>query len=285
MKLRTPEGDIQLPMSAVGHPSEIAWQPGDVVILAMKTQDTEPALRALESAAGPDIPVFCAQNGVENERLVARRFANTYAMLAALPATHLVPGEVIASGSPLSGCLHSGRWPGGIDNTVEAVCEALRASHFHADPSADVMALKYRKLILNLANGLEVVTGRPAWGATGATAEFAGRLRDEALACYAAANIAAVSAGEYAARVQAHYKAMPVGGEARAASSTLQSIMRGHTVSEVDYLNGEIVMLGKLLGVPTPCNTVVRDTANHFASLGTGPGSMTVEELLEKAGV
>ena len=44
----------------------IDWKPDDVVILAMKTQDTEAALAALP--ADDDLAIVCAQNGVENER-------------------------------------------------------------------------------------------------------------------------------------------------------------------------------------------------------------------------
>lgn len=277
--LQTPEGDVRLPVAAVGHPRDVEWRPGDVVILTMKTQDTEPALRDLEAAAGTGVPIICAQNGVENERLAARRFENVYAMLVALPATFLEPGEVIASAAPLSGCLHAGVFPAGTDAIIAEVCRALADSKFHSEPSPDAMALKYRKLLANLGNALDVITGRMAWGAGGELGEFTARLREEALACYAAAGIAAVSHEEYTDRVQRHYRAMEVGGQRRSGSSTLQSVLRGHSTIEVDYLNGEIELLGKLHGVPTPYNSTVRRVATDLAARGIQPGSMTVEEL------
>jgi len=277
--LRTPDGDHRVSLPAVGHPSEIDWREGDVVFLCMKTQDTDAALRDLEHAAGPAVPVFCAQNGVENERLASRRFRNVYATLVALPATFLVPGEVIASAAPLSGCLHSGVYPRGVDATVEAVCAALAASHFHCEPSADAMELKYRKLLLNLGNGVEVIVGQSAWGAPGPLGQFVDELRREALACYAAAGIAATSQEDYVARVTRHYRAQPVGGEARNGSSTLQSILRGHDTTEVNYLNGEIVLLSKLTGVPAPLNAAVREIATRMARERREPGSVTIEEV------
>lgn len=281
--LQTPEGEACLPVPAVGHPRDIDWRPGDVVILTMKTQDTERALRDLEAAAGTGVPVICAQNGVENERLAARRFEHVYAMLVALPATFLEPGEVIASAAPLSGCLHAGVFPAGADATIAGVCAALAASKFHSEPSADAMALKYRKLLANLGNGLDVITGRMAWGAGGELGELTARLREEALGCYAAAGITAVSQEEYTDRVQRHYRAMEVGGQRRSGSSTLQSVLRGHATIEVDYLNGEIELLGKLHGVPTPYNSTVRRVATDLAARGVQPGSMTVEELVAQA--
>lgn len=277
--LKAPEGEHRIGIPAVGHPSEVDWQTGDVAIMAMKTQDTEPALRELEHSAGPLIPVFCAQNGVENERLASRRFENVYAMLVALPATFLVPGEVIASAAPLSGCLHSGRYPLGVDKTVTDVCSALASSHFHAQPAADAMELKHRKLLLNLGNGVEVITGQAAWGAGGDLGEFVERVRAEAMACYAAAGIRSTSPEAYVERVISHYKAQEVAGEARSASSTLQSVLRGHQTTEVDYLNGEIELIGALHEVPTPFNSVVRQTATRMASNGEQPGSVSLADL------
>ena len=283
LKLRTPDGDHQLRIPAVGSPAEITFQDGDVVILTMKTQDTASALHDLELAAPADIAVVCAQNGVENERLAARRFANVYAMLVALPATHLEPGEVIASAAPLTGALHAGRYPSGVDRTIEAVCAALRASNFISDAEPEPMKFKYRKLQLNLGNGLEVVVGQRAWGAGGAMGDVAARLREEAVACYRAAGIEWMDPDEYQRRVSDHYRAQPVGGEARGASSTWQSVLRGHSTIEVDYLNGEISLLGRLHGVATPYNDLVRRQAVAMAAGRIAPGSMSVEELIRTA--
>ncbi|MCC6960789.1 MAG: ketopantoate reductase family protein [Dehalococcoidia bacterium] len=277
--LRTPAFERTIPVEAVAHPGDVHWTGHEHVLLTMKTQDTESALRDLELAAGTAMPVFCVQNGVENERLALRRFERVYATLVALPATFVTPGEVIASAAPLSGCLHSGSYPGSVDATVTAVCAAFAGAGFHALPSEDVMALKYRKLVLNLGNGIEIITGESGWAAQGAQGEFVDAARREALAVYAAAGIRSTSPAEYVERVTAFYKAAPVGGVARSGSSTLQSVQRGHQTTEVDYLNGEIEMLGRLYGVPTPYNTVIRRVATRMAAGGEQPGSTSIEAL------
>lgn len=284
LRFRTPGGEHLLRIPAAERPADVDWRPGDVVLLCMKTQDTAAALADLERRAGPDIPVVCAQNGVENERLAARRFRRVYGMLVALPATHLEPGVVTASGAPLSGCLHAGRFPAGVDDTIRAVCRALDGAGFRSDAVPDVMALKYRKLLLNLGNGVDVLLGGSSWGAGGAVGRFLDRLRAEGEAAFRAAGISAVSPDEYRERVTAHYRSVPVAGEQRSGSSTLQSVLRGHTVTEVDYLNGEIVMLGMLHGVPTPANRIVRELAARVAAEGRGPGHLTIDELERLAG-
>ena len=73
LTLIAPDERTTLPLPAVGHPREIAFRDDDVVLLAMKTQDTPAALDALSGCA-EDVPVVCAQNGVANERMAARRF-------------------------------------------------------------------------------------------------------------------------------------------------------------------------------------------------------------------
>ncbi len=282
---RTPAGDHQLPIPCVGTPHEIDFRESDVVFLTMKTQDTEGALHDLELAAPPSLAVVCAQNGVENERLAARRFEKVYAMLVALPATHLEPGIVIASAAPFTGALHAGCYPGGTDSTIEAVCAALRKSNFVADADPRAMDLKYRKLQLNLGNGLEVLTGQNAWGARGPLGEVAAKLREEAVAVFAAAGIRWTDRQTYQERVTDHYQSQPIDGEARSASSTLQSLMRGHTIVEVDFLNGEICLLGRLHGVPTPYNEVVRREAVAMAAGKRPAGSLTVEDVVALAEV
>ena len=55
--------------------------------------------------------------------------------------------------------------------------------------------------------------------------------------------------------------------------------MRGLPTIEADFLNGEIVMLGRLHGIPTPCNTLLQHVVNDMASTGRKPGSIPVEDL------
>lgn len=273
---RTPEGEQRLRLAAVDHPGKLDWRGDSAVLLAMKTQDTEAALRDLELCAGTQVPVICAQNGVANERLAARRFARVYAMLVSLPATHLEPGIVSVSAGPLSGVLHAGRWPRGVDPTLERVCADLSNARFESRPDAEVMRLKYTKLLDNLGNALGVLAGPAIADAAGLLREA----RDEALACYAAAGIAFAPGDEYTQRVTRHYRMLPVAGEQRTLGSTWQSLMRGRPL-EVDWLNGEIVLLGAQNGVPTPVNSALRRAANAAAARGLKPGADSVE-LLER---
>jgi 2-dehydropantoate 2-reductase len=71
-----------------------------------------------------------------------------------------------------------------------------------------------------------------------------------------------------------------VGGRRRGGGSSWQSLARGTGTIETDYLNGEIVLLGRLHGVPTPVNATVQRVARELAASGAPPASMSPDELL-----
>ena len=73
-------------------------------------------------------------------------------------------------------------------------------------------------------------------------------------------------------------------GEWRGGSSW-QSLARGAGSIEAEFLNGEIVLLGRLHGVATPVNALLQRLAVRAAAEGAPPGSWRVEDLSALAGV
>jgi len=277
LRLIDPDRERTLPVIAVGSPAEVAIGAGDAVLLAMKTQDTEDALDALRASAPPDVAVVCAQNGVENERLALRRFAHVYAMRVILPAEHLEPGVVLQSAAPVAGVLDLSPYPGPApDDRAEAIAADLTAAGFSSEATPRALALKYGKLLSNVANAIDAAIGDDPLGDA-----IHERARAEARACYAAAGIDAASDAEDAARRATVSASRPIGGRARNGGSTWQSLARGTGRVEADWLNGEVVLLGRLHGVPTPVNAVLQRAANEMAREHRVPGSMTGAELEE----
>jgi 2-dehydropantoate 2-reductase len=248
----------------------VPTRPDDVLILATKSQDTIAALAPWPS----DLPVVCAQNGVDNERTVLRRFEQVYGMCVWLPAQHLEPGVVAAHGYPNSGMLHVGRYPQGVDELSEQIANDLGKRGLVGLTSPDVMRWKYGKLIGNLANAVDALTG-----SAGATAVIE-RARAEAIAVLDRAGIA-YSTNEEELKVRGHQvDVRPIEGVRRGGGSSWQSLARSSGSIEADYLNGEIVLLGRLHGVPTPVNEVLRHEANRFAREKLPPHSMPLETML-----
>ena len=105
LRIETPEGARLVPVPVVDSPARLRWGADDVVVLAVKTQDVEGALEALADAGADDVPLACAQNGVESERLALRRAEAVYGVCVMAPAAHLRPGVVRAYSVPTPGIL------------------------------------------------------------------------------------------------------------------------------------------------------------------------------------
>ena len=268
------EGTETLPIAAAGSPAELNLTAEDVVILAMKSQDTVAALDALFASAPAEITVVCAQNGVVNERMALRRFPNVYGQLVILPGTHLEPGVVISSASPVYGVLDLGRYPRGRDGRAERIASDLTDAGFSAVASEDIMPWKYAKLLRNLANSTQAILGLEE-RAEGLMAQA----HEEALACFEAAGIDLVSDDEFRQRFEVLNRIFSGSPAARAGNSSWQSLTRGSTTIEAAYLNGEVALLGRLHGVPTPVNAVLQEVGTELAASGTGPGAYTLADL------
>jgi 2-dehydropantoate 2-reductase len=275
LRLVSPSSTETLAVPVVDDPGAIDWSDDDVVCLCMKSQDSTDALARLLVTAGPDIPVCCVQNGVENERLAARLFARVYGGCIQCPATHLEPGVIETHSEPVTGIIDVGRWPQGSDELAVAIAAELEASTFSSLARDDIMRWKYAKLLMNLTNALEVLCGTAA-----RQGPVAALLRREAETCLRAAGIAFASAAEERERRgDLVAKRQPVAGRA-GASSSWQSVRRGLGRIEADYLNGEIALLGAQLGIPTPANERVRRLANELARDHGEPATLSEDALL-----
>ncbi|PXX61593.1 ketopantoate reductase [Nocardia tenerifensis] len=272
LRLVTGGGTETLSIPAVSSPAELDGAPGDVVLLAMKSMNTEAALRDLAAVVDRDTPIVCVQNGVANERAALRLFPEVYGVCVMFPATHLEPGVVEPRAWPVPAILDLGRYPADVDETAETLAAEFRSAGCHAEPRPDIMRWKYTKLLMNLGNAVDA-TIQPGDG----VAEILDRVRAEGVEVLAAAGIPHVSMAEDGAR---RGDILRIGGAGRSGSSSWQSLARGTGAIETDYLNGEIVLLGRLHGVPTPINERIRALANAFAREGRAPGSEPAARFL-----
>lgn len=274
-------GSPHLPIPAVADPSQIDWAEGDVVLLAVKTHQSAAALGALAEVAPFDTPIVCLQNGVANEPLALRRFSRVYGGLMLYAAVHLDPGVVVAYHWPESGIVDIGRFPGrggtGIDDVAEEVSAAWRSAAFRSAAVDDVMPWKRRKLVMNLGNGLDVICGYAA-----RDGEIGTLVRDEGERAMLAAGLDVVSDADFDDRRRPFLGMSAPDGKEFPGSSSWQSAARGTGDNEVDYLNGEIVLLGRLHGVPTPVNELIQRLVHEATAKGLPPGSMSEDDLLER---
>ncbi len=151
---------------------------------------------------------------------------------------------------------------------------SLRAGRFVADPDPAIMARKRTKLLMNLANIVEAAVGKDHL-----PRDLIEAAREEGKAALTAAGLPFISDAEDRARRGDLIRMRPINGVRRGGGSTWQSLARATGRTEVDYLNGEVVMLGRMHAVPTPVNLGLQRLARHLAVGRTKPESMTPDAL------
>lgn len=271
LRFVSPAHDVRVQIPTALHPQEVDWRDEDIVLLCVKSQQTETALGDLRAASHDAIPVVCCQNGVANESMALRNFSNVYAMCVMLPAEHLEPGTVISFADSAAGSLNVGRFPNGIDQTANALTAALRDAGFLSETDATVMRFKYAKLLMNLGNGVQAACGE--W-----SHDIGETLKNEALTVLEAEGID-VATFEDLEAIRKFNRGVPMQGFKRHGGSSLQSILRATGNIEVDYLNGEIVALGRKHGIPTPANLAVQRAALAASAAGKAGTFCTLDDL------
>jgi 2-dehydropantoate 2-reductase len=275
LTLFTPHATRTARFAVCADPGEISFERDDVVLLTMKGPDTAGALLRLKAAGMSGQPIFCFQNGVANEPLALRFFENVYGATVMLPADYETPGEVASYFTPTIGAFDIGRYPSGSDEAVENLCRALGASGFIATPRDDVMSSKYRKLLMNLRNIIDALL---------ADAKLQDKWYTQARAeAEAVLAVAGIGWDRSAAPARDELAMGTIPGRGRIGSSTLQSIVRGTGSLETDFLNGEIVWLGRLHGMATPVNAALCRLSLELASarmqVGTADDDMIVSAI------
>ena len=241
LRMDTKMFDEHVPMAASTEASAVAG--ADVVLLCVKSPDTEASGEQMRPHLTPDALVLCLQNGVDNaERLRAVLPGHEVAAAVVYVATEMAgPGHL----------RHNGRGELVIEPAArsEAVAQALNAAGVPTDISGNVRGALWAKLILNCAYNALSAVGRVVYGELVQRPGVPELMRDVVAECLAVARADGVNVpGDVDAAVRRIAETMP--GQY---SSTAQDLMRGKP-SEIDILNGYVVRQGDALGVPVPAN-------------------------------
>jgi len=231
-----------------------AARAADLVLVAVKTWDTEAAARSLAPHLAEGATVLSLQNGVENAALLRAGAGH-----GAFPAVVWVAAEMTGPGA----LTHSGRGDLVIgDETPAAHGAPERSSELNAAAalfaragvpclvSENVLGELWAKLAANCAfNPVSALT-RARYGRIG-TSPAGRRLLEEAVAevlAVAAASGVAMEGQDALGATLKLTDSMP-----EATSSMAQDLARGRR-TEVDALNGFVARRGGALGVPVPVN-------------------------------
>lgn len=283
-------------VKAVTSPHDLTPQPGDVLLLAVKSSQTQQCIHELHEVFPQDTPLFCLQNGVRNETTAAERFLHVYGVMIAACVNYLDAGVVSHT---LKQDLVIGNYPLGCDETATKVAQDLSQAGFNAVLSGHVMAAKWGKLVLNLTNALLAATGHHlqlAWNLPEVSLLMA-EIQEEGLRVVEASGIPlnegnspldvyamtrrSREVGESAPNEEGIRAAESLPETQRTYVSTWVDLNRQHGECEASYLNGEILLLGEKHNIPTPYNFALLDLVERMAAQHTPPGQYSIAEVRE----
>ncbi|WP_019929161.1 ketopantoate reductase family protein [Nocardia sp. BMG111209] len=283
------ERQVRLPVAAIG--DDLGLRLGDILVLAVKTQDVAGAAAELAwrdvvdrqggvlGTAAELVPIVTVQNGLDAERAAARWFETVIGAVFMISAQYVRVGEVRVGGYPAIGAAIAGVAAGDPatgEQTLKTVVADLRAANFGMAPVADIRAYKAAKILHSVRNGVEVLAGdRSAKQAVGDA------LVAEARRVLAAAGIAHHETEDLVLDPDQE-SFSEASGVRRHRQSTWQSFARGAGGHEADYLNGEIALLARLHGTDAPLNARLQQLLGRAARHGGGLEQPGLDLLLER---
>ena len=255
----------------------------DYVLVTVKTAATRAAAEDLAAHLAPGAVVVSFQNGLHNPATLR----------AALPGHTVLAGMVpynVVQSAP--GTVHQGM-PGRLmtepDDTLVA---ALGAAGLAVEARTDMPQVQYGKLLMNLNNAVNALSGLPLRDQLGLRAyrRCLALCQREALAAYRAAGVTPARLGPTAPGLTPYVLGLPdavfrrvaaasLRIDAHARSSMWEDLQCGRP-TEIDSLQGEIVALAAAQGLGAPANARLADLVRAAESAPrTWPGPELYAEL------
>ena len=240
-------GDVEVPHVSV-YPRAADSGRADLVLVCVKTHQTESILDDLTSAVGDETVVIPLQNGVESDEQLAERFGRSRVLPAAVyvGATLDEPGVVSHAGPAR---ISFGARQGFDERRLAAIHETLAATGQVVQISPDIQRERWRKLMWNASfNTVSAVTLRTP-------AELLALPETRALLTAIMSEVVAVARAQgldlQRSDVDEHIAWTERASGIR--TSTMVDRERGRTM-EADALIGVIVRRGREAGVATPAS-------------------------------
>jgi len=254
--------DRQVPPAALRLASSLAEAapgPGSVVLLCVKSGATEAAARELAAACAPGTPVISLQNGVDNVARIAALAPGLNVLAGMVPYNVVLRGAHVHRAT--AGHLQLLR-----DAVTERLAPVFDAAGLAMVLPADIRAVQWGKLLLNLNNPVNALSNLPL------REELLDRdcrrvfaaLQAEALGVMARAGIVPAKVTAVAPALLPHVLRLPnvlftrlarrmLQIDARARSSMWDDLEAGR-VTEIDAICGAVVRLAGEQGMGAPLN-------------------------------
>lgn len=218
-----------------------------LVLLCVKSFDTEEAAKLMKPHLAPDAIVLSLQNGVDNPERIRRHVANpVIPVLIYIGAGSPAPGHVRHAGGSK---LVTGAMSPADRAAVDGIAALFTRAGLSVAVSHDIESELWVKLVLNCSyNAVSALTGSN-YGWMVSTPEVRQVMQDVVDEVRAVAQAKGVRLPDDVAEINfALADAMP-----QQRSSTAQDVEKGRR-TEIDHINGYVVRTGESLGIATPVN-------------------------------
>jgi len=250
LRIESPAGDAEIPVTATGTPEDIG--PADLVVVCTKTWQLPAALEATTAMMGPGTVVFGLQNGVEAASELAATVGADHVLGGTCRIISYVAEPGVIRHVGIDPTVTFGEVTGGLTERVQRIADDLRGAVGAAIvASADIQVDLWKKfLFFAPVSALGSVTQVPI-GAFRSVPEVRSILEEaiaEVLAVGRAQGVALTS--EDADRAGAFIDTLPADG-----TSSMQRDFAEGRRTELEALSGALVRLGADVGVPTPAHS------------------------------
>jgi len=254
------------------------------VLFTPKSNDTEPCVKALAKVAPRDVPVVSFQNGVTNEEIIAREFANVFGGVCRMTCSFLQPGQVSFR---KMGRLIVGKYPKGASNFAKKLASVFEEAGFDVSASNSIMCDKWQKLVVNLQSTFHAIIDSRDHDALEFVDLEVGVL-EEARRVLRAGKMKIKSCNERDLSIEdiinelKKPRAPRVPSAVKVNNSTWQNLYLKRKGVENGFFHGPIIEMAKQQGIPVPFNETALELALESAREELGPGAFRAGEVLEK---
>ena len=265
---------------------EASLTQADYILVTVKSGDTAAVAQSILKHAKPNAIVVSFQNGVHNTGVLQATLPHLNIVKAMVPFNVLYDNQ---------GAFHCGTQG---DLAIEAaknefadLLSVFEKAALPVNVYADLTGVQWGKLILNLNNAVNALSGVPLLQQLN-NLEYRRvmvQVISEALSVMKQASIRPARTGNVIPSLMPHILALPtwlfkrVAGatlkiDPKARSSMYEDLSLGRK-TEIDFLNGEIVSLAAQIGVQAPVNNAIVSLVQLAEQGGTGSPMLSPAQI------
>ena len=270
LTIKSAKGNFTVHPPAASDPRELATP--DLIILAVKAYDLDEVMTQLEPVLTDRTVILTLQNGIDTEdRIIARLHRDCVVGGVAFIYSKIVEPGVIEHYK--RGGVAIGELMGHKSERLSQIAEIFKQAGISCQLSEDIRKSKWEKMCWNCVfNPLTVVIDDKVAKALDHP-EMAGVIRQ------IVGEVAAVSAAvKVPLALDMAEKVVKWTQELRDIHTSMYDDWKAKRQTEIDYLNGYIVRVGRELGIPTPVNEALTAMVKTITEKElSGPGIVRID--------